>query len=193
MANTAIYKAQSMLGRCEALSHITATIDPSRWTSRKKGLITKAITDGIAACGKDTAWLVTRMVESECGESLPSLTRWGTCIRAEHIKPERLDDLMAYTAAWIRLRQSKATERIDQWGRKRVVGGISWTEKRFLEELNFHSVSEIPVNSRMTHKERHMFIREYIVEPDTDQQRARDRLVERINNDEPITFVFANN
>jgi len=209
--NQALVDVMNIVGKSEALVAITATIDPSIWSQRKKNIILSALKNGLTSCGRDTTRMVEELVKHCCDDSIPSVNRgWYGGVEAHHIKPEKFEDFMAYTCAWLRMK--KSTERTVQSanGYARTVGGLSYQERRFLERVEeFGATAEattrglhahelrygagnIPLNSCMTHKEKGAFIKEYIIEPTDDQQAKRDRLIELIENGETITFTYNN-
>ena len=194
MANRALYAIQGVVGRSEAITTITATIDPAKWSSRKKNIIIRAIEDGIAACGRQTAQLVQQMVEHHCGEDMPSISNWRQSIQKEHVRSEKLEDLLAYTFAWIRMKKANFKPvQNSRYTHSYHSDGLTWMEKQFLEHTGRYGQDEIPLNGCMTHKERHEFIKDYIIQPDDSQLAIRQALVSKIKNDEPISFTFNNN
>jgi hypothetical protein len=198
--NQALIDVMNITGKSEALVSITATLDPSLWSSRKKSIIVGALTNGMASCGRETGRMVEELVEHCCHDTIPNINSgWYGGVLPEHIKPEKYEEFVAYTFAWIRMK--KATEKtvVNQWGHQRTSGGLNYHERRFLEggsdihSRNSHYRTDtIPLNPVMSHAEKGRFIHEYMVEPSDDQQAKRARLIEQIKNNETITFTYNN-
>ena len=201
----------NIVAKSEALTQITATIDPSLWSARKKNIILDALKHGLASCGRDTGAMIEELVAHCCGDSMPNINKgWHGGVDARYIRPEKFEDFMAYTCAWLRMK--KATEKTvtSPRGYDRTVGGLNYQERRFLERVQEHGSSvaaltrglqehelrwgagNVPLNPSMTHKEKGEFIREYIIEPDDDQTEKRAELARRIENNETITFTYYN-
>lgn len=209
--NQALIGVMNITGKSEALVKITATIDPSLWSSRKKKLILDALAFGVASCGRETGRMVEELVEHCCGDTLPNVnTGWRGGVAVNHIKPEKYADFIAYTCAWLRLK--KATERVvkNPHGYDSTTGGLNYQERMFLKRGERHGFSpdglaqglstwelrnggqHIPLNPSMSHAEKGRFIREYIVEPNDRQVEKRAELARQIENNEIITFTYNN-
>jgi hypothetical protein len=196
--NKALCSINDVIGKSEALTHITATLDPSKWSARKKNIILSALTNGVASCGRATGRLVQQLVEHCCDDTIPNVNSgWYGGVLPEHIKPEKYEEFIAYTHAWIRIKKATEKQVTNQWGRSHTQGGLTYHERKFLEgDVNIRSshyrTDTIPLNPVMSHKEKGEFIHEYMVEPSDDQQAKRARLIEQIKNNETITFTYNN-
>ena len=201
----------NITGKSEALTRITATIDPSLWSSRKKKIILDALAFGVASCGRKTGRMVEELVEHCCHDTMPNVnTGWYGGVNIDHIKPEKYEEFMAYTCAWLRLKKSTEKTIKSAHGYDRQVGGLNYSERNFLERVEKYGHSKsglnqglshweqrnggqhIPLNPCMSLAEKGRFIREYIVEPTADQSDRRAALAEKIKNNEAITFVYNN-
>ena len=191
----ALYNLGKSIGRSEALVTVTAEIDPTRWSSRKKNIILNALRTGVISCGRETARFIEDLVSSFCDDSIPSLSYWHTCLETKYVKPERCEELIAYTCAWIRLKKANFKPK-NNYSR-----ALNWAEQRFIDTIDGKVTSnsylrsfsdEIPLPSHLTHKERGEFIQEYIVEPDESQVKQREALAQMIERNEPIKFTFHN-
>lgn len=184
----ALHQLGNSIGRSEAVVTITAEINPALWTPRKKNIILRALRTGVISCGRETARFINDLVKTFCDTNMPSLSYWHTCLESEHVKPERFEELIAYTCAWIRMKEANYKPR-SEYDR-----ALNWAESRFINGIKegITAPTEIPMPSNLTHKQRGEFIQEYIKVPDDSQTAQREALAQKIENNEPILFTFHN-
>lgn len=80
----------------------TVHIDPSQWSSRRRNIVLRALNDGITSCGAETAYFIDCLTQAYGGR-VQTMTKWSNHFTADCVKEEELDNLIAYTCAWIRL------------------------------------------------------------------------------------------
>ena len=193
MANKAMYAIQNGVGRDKAVTLITVTIDPALWSGRKKNIIVRAIQGGIASCGRETIRLVQAMVGTYCGDELPAVSSWRGSVALKYVKPDKREELTAYTAAWVRLKAANHKPRPQRQHRYYGVDdGLTWGERHFLDDLGKYGQQDIPLPSNLSHKGRGEFISTYLIEPSAEQTTRRKALLGKIINNEPLTFSFDN-
>lgn len=182
-ASRIFHAANDKIIRDSAVNQITVSIDTSLWSSRKKNIVIGALRSGIASCSWEMAALVNGLLRCY-GDSVAYCTKWDTCINTAHIKPEKFDELVAYTAAWVRLKYMNTPER-PRWGPGALeLGFLSTVDQGY-------SPQRIPLDSRMTYGERRDFIAEYIAEPDTLAAASRAALIDSIDRGETITITYS--
>lgn len=155
------------------------TYDPSMWSSRKKNLLIDALRSGIATCGHATSDLVATLARSN-NANVTQVTRWWGTVCAEDINPDKLEDLRAYTAAWIKMEIAAGSSSPRSWG-----------SAHFMKDLDRGlKPNDIPLNHGMTSTERAAFIREYLVLPGEDETKRREDLIRMIQDNTPITITI---
>ena len=81
----------------------TVHIDPKKWSSRRRNIVLRALSDGLTACGQETAYFIDCLTQAYGGR-VQTMTKWNSSLSTECVREEELDNLIAYTCAWIRLR-----------------------------------------------------------------------------------------
>lgn len=185
MSASRIYHASNgAFIRDPAVSAVSVSVDTSKWSKRKKNVIADAIRSGVAACGWASAALVSDLMRS-AGDEIATVTKWRNHIDAQFVKPEKLEELVAYTAAWVRLKLASDTN-------DRRYYGPDWTQHAFLKDLEANGpIQQIPLDNRLTHTELRDFIAEYLVEPGERETAARNALIASIERGETISITYS--
>ena len=106
--NAAYYVAE--LSRDQGFSGATVHVDPTKWTSRRRNIVLRALNDGLTSCGHDTAYFIDCLTQAY-GGSVQTLTKWNSSLSTECVREEELDNLIAYTCAWIRIALANSPNR----------------------------------------------------------------------------------
>ena len=169
------------LTKDKSVSTVVVTLDTAQWSSRKKNIVIAALQQGITACGHNTSQLVSSLCEV-AGAQVESICRWNHDISVEAVKPEKLDALIAYTCAWIRLR-----------------GNDMPSYSGLLKEMFIETVARgehpdyIPLPSFLSATEQVEFIKEYLRDRTDLEFEAAQRLIALIQKGEPITVTYRRN
>lgn len=181
-ATRAFHQTNGVLGKDPAVSQIAVTLDPTRWSKRKQNIIVESLLTGVAACGSATAWLVSQL-SAAAGSKTLTVTKWSNNIQSEFVKPDKLDDLLAYTSAWLRIKHASE-------GNRRRSG--TYAEESFLRQVDAGQTPYyIPLPNNLTPDEQRAFVTEYMRDASEQEVAARQRIADMIRNGEPITVVFS--
>ena len=171
------------LTKDKAVTRVTVELDTSKWSSRKRNIITSSLEKGVAACGWETGSIVEQLAKS-VGHHVNTISRWKNYVTADEVLPHKLDELMAYTAAWLRMAQAAGA--YDNWYAYHI-----GHEVRALEAIERGETPQyIPLNNSMTYGEKREFIHTYLKASEVREKEAVSRLVDSIKNGETITFTF---
>lgn len=174
--------AANSLTKDKAVSRVTVEIDTSRWSSRKRNIVTKSLKSGVAACGWEMAELVRALAET-VGASVNTVSKWKNYIAIEEVLPEKLDELLAYTAAWLRMTMSQEDRSQYRWQ--------NYTERSALESLDRGDVPvAIPLSNTMTYDEKREFIQQYLKASEDREAVALTKLIQRINEGATIQITY---
>ena len=99
--NNASYIAAD-LSRDTGFIGATVHINPTKWSSRRRNIVLRALHDGLTACGHETAYFIDCLTQAYGGR-VQTITKWSNHITVECVKEEEVENLIAYTCAWIRL------------------------------------------------------------------------------------------
>jgi len=167
------------LTKDKAVTRVGVQIDTALWSKRKRNIIVNSLRTGVATCGADTAELVYELARS-VDTYVNMVTSWNRNINSDEVKPDKLDELLAYTSAWLRMRG------VPQDGPGR------WY--RYVEDLALKAIDDgrvpntIPLNQTMTYDEQREFIHEYLKASDERENAQLQRLIGEIERGETITI-----
>jgi len=104
------------LSRDQGFSGATVHIDPTKWTSRRRNIVLRALNDGLTACGQETAYFIDCLTQAYGGR-VQTMTKWSDHITVDCVKEEEVDNLIAYTCAWVRLAIANGSARyhLENW------------------------------------------------------------------------------
>lgn len=175
--------AANELTKDKAVTRVTVELDTSQWSSRKRNIITSSLKKGVAACGWETGSLVKQLAKS-VGHHVNTISKWKNYVTVDEVLPHKLDELMAYTAAWLRMAQAAGA--YDD----RYIYHLGH-EQRALEAIERGETPvNIPLNNSMTYDEKREFIHTYLKASEDRETEAISRLVDSIKTGETITFTF---
>ena len=169
------------LTKDKSVSTVVVTLDTAQWSSRKKNIVIDALRQGVTACGYNTSQLVSSLCEA-VGVQVESISRWNYDISVEAVKPEKLDALIAYTCAWIRVRGTAAP-----------------SYSSVLKEIFLATVARgeqpqrILLPRNLSAKEEVEFAKEYLRDRTDLEFEAAQRLIALIQKGEPITVTYRRN
>lgn len=163
------------LTKDKAVSRVAVQVDTSRWSKRKRNIITESLRTGVAACGRETAEIVYELGRS-IGRSVNMISCWNTTVFPDEVKPERLEELLAYTSAWLRMREEKTRPYYKSF------------EDRALEAIERgEAPNRIPIDPSMSYDEMREFIHEYLKASDERENAQLQRLIGEIEQGVTIT------
>ena len=175
--------AANELTKDKAVALVTVEIDTSQWSSRKRNIITASLEKGVAACGLETGGIVKELAKS-IGHHVHTISRWKDYVTTDEVLPHKLDELLAYTAAWLRIAQAAG-----RYGDRYAY--YHGPEIKALEAIERGETPRvIPMNDSMTYDEKREFIHTYLKASEVREEEAVTRLVERIKTGEIISFTF---
>jgi hypothetical protein len=174
-------RAANELTKDKAVSRVTVEVDTSRWSRRKRNIITESLKKGVAACGWETASIVEKLA-STVGHHVNIVSRWRNYVEVEEVLPHKLDELLAYTAAWMRIAQAsgECENRYEPYFEKQALGAIERGETPDL----------IPLSNSMTYAEKREFIHTYMKASEVREKHAVDHLIASIKAGETIKLIY---
>jgi len=194
MASSKVFRQlNGEMARDPAVSQITLTLDPARWSKRKKNILIESLRSGVAACGMASARLVSDLTRAMGSETI-RLDKWNQSIPAYTVRPEKLGDLIAYTCAWIKIRQASGNE--PPSGSLAVTSNALpiysyYATVRFMRQVEeTGSADDIPLPNGLTPDEQRAFIKEYVCEPSEQETAAREMIISMIENNQPINVTY---
>ena len=167
------------VSRDPSFAKATIALDTSKWSGRRRNIVLRALRDGVTNCGHDTAQFIKHLTDGY-GVTVQTASKWNPTIDLGAVKPEEVDNLIAYTAAWIKIEQGQ---------RDRAYGYSTWFYRHFLDAVHTGEKPYcVPLPSHLSDKEKSDFIKQYLRDDD-DTKDVRQQLADKINNGETITLT----
>lgn len=174
-------RAANELTKDKAVSRVTVEVDTSKWSRRKRNIITESLEKGVAACGWQTASIVEKLAAT-VGHHVNIICRWRNYVEVEEVLPHKLDELLAYTAAWMRIAKA-AGEHENRYQ--------PYFEQQALYALERGETPDlIPLSNSMTYDEKREFIHTYMKASEVREKQAVDRLIASIKAGETIKLIY---
>ena len=155
--NNASYVAAD-LSRDTGFIGATVHINPKKWSSRRRNIVLRALNDGLTSCGQETAYFIDCLTQAYGGR-VQTMTKWNNQINVDCVKDEEVDNLIAYTCAWIRLKFRNAPT---EYGEIRI--------NHYLESWLAKVGEGIPPNTipapEISNDEKVAFVKQYLKDDD---------------------------
>mgnify|MGYP006079770239 CR=1 FL=1 len=159
----------------------TVHIDPTKWSSRRRNIIVGALNSGLASCGSDTAYFIDALTQAY-GARVQSMSKWNKSFTTQCIKEEEVDNLVAYTCVWIRLKFSREHHVYD------VYNYQNRNLERFLDIVERGGIPESIPAPEIKSSEQGPFIKKYL-KSDAETIQLRQNLAQKIAQGETLTIT----
>lgn len=173
------------LTKDKAVSRVVVEIDTSQWSSRKKNIVIKSLRTGVAACGWETAELVESLART-IDTQINTVSRWRNYVYSDEVRPEKLDELLAYTSAWLRM---------DRAGNPSKYSGDRYYPRFERDALacieEGVTPTRIPLNNTMTYDEKREFIHTYLKASEDRETEELERLIAAIEGGDTISVTYS--
>jgi len=177
--NSAAYDIADIT-RDQGFTGATVHIHPTKWTSRRRNIILRALRDGLSTAGYDTSRFIEQLTRAY-GSTVINAAQ-GNNIPLDAVRDDKREAMLAYTAAWVKIKLSKVNDS-NRWDYDIYL--ISrWMES--MEAGNILTSFPLP---KMAPQDRVAFIKEYLKD---DEDSIRTQLADKIEAGEELTsFVEA--
>lgn len=168
---TYIHDQLVSLSRHHSITDLSGNVDTSLWTTRLTNIVKRQLTQKAYTCGMKTMELVTHL----SGHHLPKMKiNYWTVLREEHVKPEKWDEMLKWTAAWIRLLPKP-----------------NFRQNQFMIQIrNGEIPGSVPLNPTLSHKKLYEFYEPYLRELTNAQKNKNKQLLEWIDRQAKIKISF---
>ncbi len=167
------------ISRDQGFAGATVHIHPTKWTTRRRNIIVRALRDGLSTAGYETSHFIERLTRAY-GSTIANLSF--DMIPLDAIRDDKREAMLAYTAAWVRIKLSQTGE-VKRWHCNNYLIR-EWMARVEAGEIIFSfPLPQIP------RQERASFIKEYLKD---DEYSIRTQLADKIEAGEELTiFVEA--
>lgn len=158
----------------------TVHIHPTKWTSRRRNIILRALRDGLSTAGHETSNFIERLTRAY-GSTVINASHTDM-IPLDAVRDDKQEAMLAYTAAWVKITLSQIGE-VNRWDYRNYLlqNWMECVEAGFT--INRFPLPQIPPQKRVA------FIKEYLRD---DEDSIRNQLADKIEAGEELTiFVEA--
>ena len=125
-------------------ARVEIDFDTSRWSGRMQNIVCKAIDTGVANCGYETAWWIEKFLVHHGLDTLNNGGNWRQDLPINMLKPEKVEEAVAYVSAMIRMKPKEKyggyyRHGNDYWLEKLDKNGI----KKYVTEIKGYSVQAL--------------------------------------------------
>lgn len=160
------------LSRDPSFAGATLHLDTTKWTTRRRNIVLRALRDGVTNCGYDTSIFIDKLTRAY-GANVHTMTKYGRNIPLDKVREDKVEELMAYTCAWMKLGIANKDEYVPYW------------YSSFLEAVgNGITPQHIPAPD-ISPKEQTEFIKKYIKDDESEKD-SRESLARKIENGEKL-------
>ena len=164
--------------RDQGFTGATVHIHPANWTSRRRNIILRALRDGMSTAGDKTSDFITQLTRAY-GSTVINATL-NRMIPLDAIRDDKQEAMLAYTAAWIKIKLSKEDERL-RWHYQ------FYAISRWIKRVEAgETITEFPL-PKLSPQERVAFIKEYLKD---DEDSIRAQLADKIEAGEELTIFI---
>jgi hypothetical protein len=168
------------LSKDTGFHRVTIDIDPNGWSTRRRNIILRALKHGITQCGYETGYFIKCLTEAY-GSSIVTMHNWTRDIPASSVDPDKFDELIAYTCAWIKLKAATMTEQESNYF-------CSYTLNNWLNNVSKgNSPSTFPTPDISNPTEKALFIKQYLKKDETELE-FREALAAKIQRGEMLSI-----
>lgn len=168
------------LSKDTGFQRVTIDIDPTQWSTRRRNIILRALRHGVTQCGYETGYFIKCLTEAY-GSSVVTMNNWTRDIPADAVDPDKFDELVAYTCAWVKLKAAGMKEEdLDYYSR--------YTLNNWAHNVNRgQRPSTFPTPDIKSTTEKALFIKQYLKKDETELE-FREALAAKIERGEMLSI-----
>lgn len=165
--------------RDQGFTGATVHIHPTKWTSRRRNIILRALRDGLSTAGHETSEFITQLTRAY-GSTIINASHTDM-VPLDAIRDDKQQAMLAYTAAWVKILLSQG--KVNPWSYR------SYLIRNWFSSMEAgETMTDFPLPD-LSPQERVAFIKEYLKD---DEDSIRTQLADKIEAGEELTiFVEA--
>ena len=166
--------------RDQGFTGATVHIHPTKWTSRRRNIILRALRDGVSTAGDKTSDFIERLTRAY-GSTVINASHTDM-IPLDAVRDDQHEAMLAYTAAWVKITLSQIGE-VNRWDYRNNM------LRRWMERMELGDTMDCFPLPHISPQARVAFIKEYLKD---DEDSIRTQLADKIEAGEELTiFVEA--
>ena len=160
-----------------------------------KNIVCKAIDTGVANCGYETAWWIEKFLVHHGLDTLNNGGNWRQDLPINMLKPEKVEEAVAYVSAMIRMKPKESyggyyRHGNDYWLEKLDKNGIKTAEENKYVSWEDEGISTIPIPDDFSNEDKDKFTMEYLNPQDEQQQIKRAELINLIRSGSLLSISY---
>jgi len=181
-----VYTAFGM-AKDTATSKIEITYDTSRWSTRKRNIVIRAIDVGMTDCGYATGHFVSTLLE-RYGLTTEKFNMWNEELAIKAVRPDKVDEIVSYVSAMLKMKTPTDTDKFQHYYRPwRLVDA----ENRFNSSISAGKVpTHIPLPEGFTKKEKREFVVKYLKPCGEVERIKRDELINKVKSGASLSISY---
>ena len=175
-------------------ARVEIDFDTSRWSGRMQNIVCKAIDTGVANCGYETAWWIEKFLVHHGLDTLNNGGNWRQDLPINMLKPEKVEEAVAYVSAMIRMKPKEKyggyyRHGNDYWLEKLDKNGIKTQED---ENVLFRDegISVIPIPDDFSDKDKDKFTMDYLKPQEEQEALKRAELINLVRSGSLLSISY---
>jgi len=176
-------------------ARVEIDFDTSIWSGRMKNIVCKAIDTGIANCGYETAWWIEKFLEHHGLDTLNNGGSWRHDLPIGMIKPDKVDEAVAYVSAMLRLKPKES------YGGYYRHGNSHWLETLDKNGVKTHEenaklgygemgITTIPIPDDFSNEDKDKFTMDYLKPQEEQEQIKRTELINLVRSGSLLSISY---
>lgn len=174
-------------------ARVEMEFDTSRWSSRMKNIIVKAIDTGVANCGWETAWWIEHFLKHHGLDTLNHGGYWNRDLPLKMIKPDKIEEAVAYVAAIVKMNPDDGYRGSNYWLERLSDKGISKLSNEEIRKQGLwqtEGITDIPIPRTFDNKDKDKFLKDYLKPIDEQQAIKRAELINSVRSGSMLSISY---
>ena len=174
-------------------ARVEIDFDTNKWSGRMKNIVCKAIDTGVANCGWETAWWVEHFLKHHGLDTLNHGGYWNRDLPLKMIKPEKIEEAVAYVSAILRMTPDDGYRGTNYWLERLSDKGISKLSHEEITKQGLwqtEGISDIPIPRNFDNQDKDKFLTEYLKPIDEQQAVIRADLINKIRSGSLLSISY---
>jgi hypothetical protein len=174
-------------------ARVEIDFDTNKWSGRMKNIVCKAIDTGVANCGWETAWWVEHFLKHHGLDTLNHGGYWNRDLPLKMIKPEKIEEAVAYVSAILRMTPDDGYRGTNYWLERLSDKGISKLSHEEITKQGLwqtEGISDIPIPRNFENQDKDKFLTEYLKPIDEQQAVIRADLINKIRSGSLLSISY---
>jgi hypothetical protein len=170
-------------------ARVEIDFDTMRWSGRMKNIVCKAIDTGVASCGYETAWWIEHFLKHHGLDTLNNGGHWRNDLPISMVKPDKVEDAVAYVSAMIRMKPDKIGWSEEHWLKKLDENGIKTKEDKNISYQK-EGISNIPIPRDFSNEDKHKFTMDYLKPQEEQDALKRAELINLVRSGSLLSISY---